>query len=542
MLCWLNSWNFRVCCFSGSSIFTTASNGSAVITASDTDHGAVQGDFVTFTGAATLGGNITASVLNQEYEITEIVNANSYKFTATATANSSDTGNGGGSTVGKYQINIGLDTSVGGSGWGAGTWGRGTWGSSSSLTASGATLRLWSHDNFGEDLLMNVRDGGIYYWDRSDSSSSFLRAVALSDESSDAKTPTIAKQILVSDVDKHVIAFGCDPETAIGTQDPLLIRFSDQESLTTWTTTSTNTAGSLRVGSGSEIICAVETKQQVIVFTDVSMHTMQFLGPPFTFGIRQISGNTTIMSPMSAKAVDDAVFWMGKEEFYVYDGGVKKLPCTIKSYVFNDFNLGQSLKVFSALNSSYGEIWWFYCSSDSSEIDRYVIYNYEEQVWSYGNLSRTAWVDRGITEYPIASDSNYLYYQEFGLDDGSTTPDSAVEAFIESSQIDVGDGDRFVFVSKLIPDVTFDGSTSNSPAVTFTLKTRNNPGGTYLQSDDSTVTQSTAGSSTVVEQFTQEADVRLRGRSFAIKVSNSDIENQWRLGSPRVEIRTDGRR
>ena len=520
----------------------SASNGSAVITASDTDHGAIQGDFVTFTGAATLGGNITASVLNQEYEITEIVNANSYKFTATATANSSDTGNGGGSTVGKYQINIGLDSSVGGSGWGAGTWGRGTWGSSSSLLASGATLRLWSHDNFGEDLLMNVRDGGIYYWDRSDSSSSFVRAVALSDESSDAKTPTIAKQILVSDVDKHVIAFGCDPETAIGTQDPLLIRFSDQESLTTWTTTSTNTAGSLRVGSGSEIICAVETKQQVIVFTDVSLHTMQFLGPPFTFGIRQISGNTTIMSPMSAKAVDDAVFWMGKEEFYVYDGGVKKLPCTIKSYVFNDFNLGQSLKVFSALNSSYGEIWWFYCSSDSSEIDRYVIYNYEEQVWSYGNLSRTAWVDRGITEYPIAADSNYLYYQEFGLDDGSTTPDSAVEAFIESSQIDIGDGDRFVFVSKLIPDVTFDGSTSNSPAVTFTLKTRNNPGGTYLQSDDSTVTQSTAGSSTVVEQFTQEADVRLRGRSFAIKVSNSDTENQWRLGSPRVEVRTDGRR
>ena len=251
-----------------------------------------------------MGGTVTAAVLNQEYQITDIVNANSYKFTATAAANGSDTGNGGGATVAAYQIHVGLDTSVGGSGWGAGTWGRSTWGSISSLIASGAQLRLWSQDNFGEDLLMNDRDGGIYYWDRSDSSSSFVRAVALSTESSDAGTPTVAKQILVSDVDKHVIAFGCDPQTAIGTQDPLLIRFSDQESLTDWTATSTNTAGSLQVGSGSEIVGAVETKQQVVVFTDKSVHAMQFLGPPYTFGIRQISGNTTIVSPNAAKAVD----------------------------------------------------------------------------------------------------------------------------------------------------------------------------------------------------------------------------------------------
>tara|TARA_R110002167_G_scaffold15492_3_gene61754 strand:- start:156 stop:1325 length:1170 start_codon:yes stop_codon:yes gene_type:complete len=389
---------------------------------------------------------------------------------------------------------------------------------------------------------MNDRDGGIYYWDRSDSSSSFVRAVALSTESSDAGTPTVAKQILVSDVDKHVIAFGCDPQTAIGTQDPLLIRFSDQESLTDWTATSTNTAGSLQVGSGSEIVGAVETKQQVVVFTDKSVHAMQFLGPPYTFGIRQISGNTTIVSPNAAKAVDDTVFWMGDNEFYVFDGGVQKLPCTVKSYVFNDFNASQGLKVFAALNSSYGEIWWFYCSADSEEIDKYVIFNYEEQVWTYGNLSRTAWVDRGIITFPIASGGNNLFYQEFGLDDGSTTPDSAISAFIESSQLDVGDGERFVHVSKLIPDVTFDGSTSTNPAVTFTLQTRNNPGGAYLQTDSNTVTQSVAGTSSVVEQFTQEVDVRLRGRSFAIKVSNSDLQNQWRLGTPRVEIRTDGRR
>jgi hypothetical protein len=519
-----------------------ATNGSAVITATETGHGAIQGDFVTFTDAVSLGGTITAEVLNQEYQITDIVNANSYKFTATAAANGSDTGNGGGATVAAYQIHVGLDTSVGGSGWGAGTWGRLTWGSASSLLAAGAQLRLWSHDNFGEDLLINDRDGGIYYWDRSDSSSSFVRAVALSDESLDTGTPTLAKQVLVSDVDKHVIVFGCDPQTDIGTQDPLLIRFSDQESLTTWTATSTNTAGSLKVGSGSEIICAVETKQQVIVFTDKSVHAMQFLGPPYTFGIRQISGNTTIVGPNSAKAIDDTVFWMGDREFYVYDGGVKKLPCTVKSYVFNDFNTSQGLKVFAALNSSYGEVWWFYCSASSSEIDKYVIFNYEESVWTYGNLSRTAWVDRGITTFPIASGGNTLFYQEFGLDDGSTTPNSAISAYIESSQLDVGDGDRFVYVSKLIPDITFDGSTSTNPAVTFTLQTRNNPGGAYLQTDSNAVTQSVAATSTVVEQFTQEVDVRLRGRSFAIKVSNSDAQNQWRLGTPRVEVRTDGRR
>ena len=269
---------------------------------------------------------------------------------------------------------------------------------------------------------------------------------------------------------------------------------------------------------------------------------MQFLGPPYTFGIRQISGNTTIIGPNAAKAIDDTVFWMGDKEFYVYDGGVKKLPCTVKSYVFNDFNTSQGLKVFTALNSSYGEVWWFYCSASSSEIDKYVIFNYEESVWTYGNLSRTAWVDRGITTFPIASGGNTLFYQEFGLDDGSTSPDSAISAYIESSQLDVGDGDRFVYVSKLIPDITFDGSTSTNPAVTFTLQTRNNPGGAYLQTDSNAVTQSEAGTSTVVEQFTQEVDVRLRGRSFAIKVSNSDAQNQWRLGTPRVEVRTDGRR
>ena len=522
-----------------------ATNGSAVITASDTSHGAIVGDFVTFTDAVSLGGAITAAVLNQEYEITEILTANSYTFTASATANGSDTNNGGGATVGAYQINVGLDTSVTGAGWGAGTWGRSTWGSSSSLLAAGAQLRLWSHDNFGEDMLINPMNGGIYYWDRSGNSGSpFGRAVELATlAGADSTTPTIASKVLVSDVDRHIIVFGCDSEEAIGTQDPLLIRFSSQESLTAWSTESTNTAGSIKIGTGSEIISAVETKQGVVVFTDVSVHAMRYLGPPFTFGITQISENITIMGPLVAVAVDDIVYWMGKRDFYVYDGRVQKLPCSVKSYVFGDFNLSQSLKFHATTNTSFNEVTWFYCSEQSDEIDRYVTYNYQEQVWYYGTLSRTAWADRGLNDYPLGAGSdNYIYYHEFLLDDGSTDPASAISSYIESSQLSMGDGERFVSISHVIPDLTFNGSTNPAPSANFTLKARNFPGGAYLQTESDTVTQSQTETSTLVEQFTDQFHVRLRGRSFALRVASADTAVQWRLGSPRVQIRPDGRR
>jgi hypothetical protein len=338
------------------------------------------------------------------------------------------------------------------------------------------------------------------------------------------------------------VAFGCDGETTIGTQDPLLIRFSDAESTTTWNALATNSAGELRIGSGSEIICAVETRQQIIVFTDSSLHAMQFLGPPFTFGISKLSENTTIMGPMAAKAVDDTIFWMGREDFYVFDGRVQKLPCAVRSYIFDDFSVDQNQKVFAGINATFNEVWWFYPSGDSLEIDKYVIYNYQEQAWSYGSLARTAWLDRGINDYPLATGTDYyMYDHEYGLDDGSTNPPSAISAHVESSQIDIGDGEQFVFIRRLIPDVTFLGSTAASPSATFTLKTRNFPGGAYLSSDDSTVTQSEAATSTVVEQFTTQAFVRLRGRSFALRVSSSAEKVQWRLGSPRVEVRQDGR-
>ena len=530
-------------------IVFAATNGSSTITATDDAHGAVAGDFVTLSGAATLGGLITAAVLNQEYQIVSVPTADTYTFVAkdtsgtTVTANSSDSGNGGSGVDGAYQLNVGLDSTVLGTGWGAGTWGRGTWNSSTTLTNIANILRIWTHDNFGEDLIINIRDGGIFYWDTSTNANAYDRAVALSSVSGASSAPTIAKKVLVSDRDRHVIAFGCDPEDAVGTQDPLLIRFSDQETAITWNATSTNTAGSLRLGSGSEIVTAIETRQQILVFTDVSLNAMQFLGPPFTYGINLISENTTIMGPLAAKAVDDFVFWMGLEDFYVYDGRIQKLPCTVKAYVFNDFNLFQKEKVFAALNSSFNEIWWFYPSADSDAIDRYVVYNYLEQTWYYGTLARTAWMDRGINDNPIAAGADgYLYNHENGLDDGSTDPVSAITSYIESSQLDIGDGDSYVFVRRLIPDITFDGSSSTAPSASFTLKTRNFPGGSYDNSDASTVTQSAKASTTTVEQFTNQVHVRLRGRSFALRVGSDGSEVKWRLGSPRVDIRTDGRR
>jgi hypothetical protein len=536
-----------------------ATNGSSTITVTDTNHGANENDFVTFSGAVSLGGQITADVLNQEYQIARIENANTYEIVARevntladitidgqytpvpVVADGSDTGNGGASVVGTYQVQTGLDTTVAGTGWGAGTWSRGAWGSGATLTAIGDTLRIWSHDNFGEDLIINIRNGGIYYWDKSTSSAPFARAVALSDlVGADATTPTIAKQVMISDRDRHVIVFGCDPENNIGTQDPLLIRFSDQENALVWAASATNTAGDLRIGTGSEIITALETRQQILVFTNVSLHAMQYLGPPFTFGINEIATNVTIAGPLAAVAVDDLVFWMGEEDFYMYTGQVQKLPCSVRSYVFNDFNVSQQEKVTAGVNSAYSEIWWFYPSANSENIDKYVVFNYQEQVWYYGALPRSVWLDRGINQYPIAASlDGYLYFHEFGFDDGSVNPPASIDSYIESSQMSIGAGDNFVFLSRLIPDVTFNGSTAESPSVDFTLQTRNWPGAAYSSTTDSSVTRS---ATVPVEQFTNVVNIRLRGRSFAFKIASDETGVGWRLGTPRVDMRQDGRR
>lgn len=609
----------------------SATDGSSIITVTDNAHGAVVGDFVTFSGSASLGGNIGSAVLDKEYQIQSVVDSNTYTIDVSPfVANSSDTGSGGSSTIGQYQINTGLNVALGGTGWGAGLYGGLTSGaetttlngsvtagdstitltdassfpssgtilvidgtngnelisytgkSSNDLTGctrglSGTTdvnhdsgftvrlaigntdpdddltgwgdasvsaatpkgeLRLWSHDNFGEDLLANVRDSSIYYWDKTNGLSTRMQEI--STISGANNVPTVAKQILVSDRDRHVLAFGCNPQGST-TQDDLLIRFSDQESFLDWEARSDNTAGDLRLGAGSKFVRAIETKREILVWTDRSLHALQFIGPPFTFGIQQLSSNITIMSRGAVASTEDFVIWMGIDNFYIHAGRTQQLPCTVKDKVFLNLNFSQRDRVVSGINTEFGEIWWFYPStSGNGENDSYVIYNYLEKVWYYGALSRTAWIGRGSNQYPIAAGEdadgdNYLYNHEIGYDDDG----SAMTSYIESSQMDIGDGDKFVLIRRVLPDMNFLGSTTPTPVVDLTLQTRTYPGANYNQTVTGNVERT---STTPIEQWTNELDMRLRGRSFALKIESNTPGTSWKLGTPRVDLRPDGRR
>jgi len=523
----------------------SATNGSSTITVLHAAHGAVLGDFVTFSGAVSLGGNITAAVLNAEHSITSVIGSNSYEITLSVTANASDTGNGGSAVVGAYQINVGLNSQVGGTGWGAGSWGHtGGWGSAApgGLTTT-TQIRLWTHDNFGEDLLINPRDSGVYYWDKSSGKSS--RAVELSTLSgTPTSVPTICKQVLVSDRDRHVLAFGADGVGANsaatqgdGVQDPLLIRFSSQEDPLDWWPTATNTAGDLRLGSGSTFIKALETKREILVWTDTSITSMRYIGPPFTFGLQQLASNITIAGPNAAASTEDYVFWMGLDNFYVYAGQTAQLPCTVKEKVFNDINIEQSDKVFAGVNAEFSEVFWFYPSAASDINDRYVVYNYLEKLWYFGTLDRSAWLDRGTRTYPIATDGDgYVYNHEFGYDaDGA-----AMDSYIESAVMDIGDGQQYTYIRRLIPDLSFSGSTAlSSPQAVFTVKARDFPGEDF----DNTAAGTTIRTQILpVEEYTNQLYLRARGRSFALRLDSSALGAKWRLGTPRVDVRPDGRR
>lgn len=512
----------------------TATNGSAVINVYDVDHSAEEGDYVQISGATGLGGNITASVLNTNLRISRIVDNDNYEITLGVTANASDTGNGGSVTI-QYEIHTGANTSIGGGGWGASTWGRSTWGSGVPVTTD-IELRLWHQDNFGEDLIFNIRNGAIYYWDATGGITT--RGVTLSSLSTDPTTPTVATQVLVSDRDRHIIAFGCDYGDGIA--DPLNIRFSDQENPFVWQSLPTNTAGDLIIGTGSRIMKAVETKREIVVFTDATVYSMQYIGPPFTFGIQQISGQTTVVGPNTIIGIEDNVFWMTKHGFAVYDGGIRELECPVRDYVFNNFNYNEPFKVFAAHTPNHSEVSWFYCSENSDEPDRYVTFNYKEQLWYYGQMDRTAWSSSPLREYPIGAGENcYLYNHELGNDaDGS-----AMNSYVESSPIELntegGPGDKFMLIRRIIPDVDFDGSSASQPAMSFTLKTSRWPGANY----NSTASQTTTQTATVpVAQFTEYTDVRLRGRQVVIRAEKNDLGVAFTFGSPRLEIRPDGRR
>ena len=511
-----------------------ATNGSSIVTVTDTAHGATVGDYVTFSGATALGGNITDVILNKNYSISSVSNPDVYTITVPVTANASDTGNGGATVGVSYEISIGLDTQVGGGGWGASTFGRSTWGSGIDVTV-GSALRLWYQDNYGEDLIFNIRNGGIYYWDATGGTSS--HAVTLESLSSDTTCPTVATQILVSDKDRHVIAFGTD--NGDGIQDPLLIRFSDMENPFVWQTLATNQAGDLLLGSGSEIIRALETKREIIVFTDATMYSMQFLGPPYTFGIQQIAGYSTIMGSNAAVAVDDFIFWMTKNDFAAYDGSMRNLDCTVRDYVFDDLNTAQSDKFFAAHVPEQNEVLWFYCSSTSNNPDRYVAYNFREKLWHYGQLSRSAWLATSLRNYPVAAQSGYLYNHEIGIDaDGA-----AMNAYVESAPIELtgetGPGERLMLISRIIHDVDFQGSTAVDPEVIFTIKTSRYPGSATNYTSSPTVSEST---STPISLFTEYTDLRLRGRQVTIRAEKNTVGVNFSFGSPRLEVRPDGRR
>ena len=522
----------------GANPIATGSAGSGVVSITDTDHGAVENDFVTISGATTTDG-VTAAQLNTTHQIVTISSSSVYTVDTGGSASSGSTSGGGSSVTAQYEINTGLDTVVVGTGWGAGLWGRLTWGSyAATVVTDSDSFRLWSQDSFGEDLIFNVRDGGVYYWDKSDGLSA--RGVALSSESGASDVPTIARQVMVSNNDRHVLAFGCNDRGAT-TQDKLLIRWSDQENAVDWSPTTTNTAGDIRLNNGSEIITAHETRQEILVWTDATLNSLRFVGPPFTFGQNVIDGNTSIIAPNAVASLDEATFWMGNNNFYVYSGRVDTLPCSVRRYVFNDLNVNQKGKIFAGTNKEFNEIIWFYPSSSSSEVDRYVMFNTQDKIWYYGTLARTAWIDKTVRAYPIASNPSdkKLYNHEIGQDDGTTTPVTAIDAHVESADFELGEGDTFQFVSRVIPDVSFVGSEAESPAVTMKLKPRNFPGSSFGTESSSSVTATTKVD---VEQFTEQAFIRLRGREMALRIESSDTGVQWKLGVPRIEVRPDGRR
>tara|TARA_R110000764_G_scaffold212007_1_gene298187 strand:+ start:251 stop:2116 length:1866 start_codon:yes stop_codon:yes gene_type:complete len=517
-----------------------ATNGSVVITATDTSHGAVVDDFVTISNAVSLGGNITAAVLNKEHQITEVPSANTYTFTASATANGSDTGNGGSATDAAYQINVGLDVYVQSTGWGSGLWGESTWGSANALSSSNQ-LRLWSHDNFGEDLIINPRAGGLFYWD--ESSGVTDRAVALADLAGANVCPTKALIVLVSDIDRHVIAFGSDPLNTGGTArtgslDPMFICWSDQENATEWEPKSTNTAGSFRLSAGSLIVGATRARQETLIWTDTSLYSMSFVGQPFTFSVNLVNEGVGLIGPNAHINTPKGVFWMDKKGFYNYNGSLADIPCTVQEYVFSDINEGQTYQVFGFLNKEFDEVGWFYCSSSSEIIDRYVTFNYNEQVWSIGQLTRTAWLDEGIFNDPIAafseSDVGYLYNHESGNDDDGSPMNSV---FIESGDFDIGEGEEYQFINEIIPDIQFTGSGDNQ-TINVVLKKRNYPGESL-----------TTSSTTNCTATTTKIQTRMRARQAVLRVESDDNGNTdvrtgvgFRIGATRMSLQPNGKR
>jgi hypothetical protein len=608
-----------------------ATTGSNILTVTDgAAAGLSEDSFVTFSGAVSLGGNITAAVLNKEYQIVSVISSSVYTIAATVNANASDVGNGGASVVAAYQINSGSAFSVSGVGFGTSPFGgfsssvsasalngsidnvvttitvnstaaftttgtllidnelitysgktatdftgcvRGVSGTTAASHTSGTLayqagsftgwgiasssgvllpLYLWSQTNFGEDLLFSPRGGALYLWQPGSAPTPAFSTRGTLVSGTDV--PSRINEIMVSDSTRITIAFGCtdygayDPDAAI---DPMLIRWTAQESYTDWTPTATNQAGSYRLSHGSAIITALQTRQEINVWTDAAIYSMQYLGPPLVWGFTLLADNISIASPNAMATASGVVYWMGVDKFYVYSGRVETLPCSVRTYIYSDINREQFFQIYAGTNEGYSEVWWFYCSANSNTIDRYVIFNYLDRVWYYGSLDRTAWLDSPLRSYPMAATgNNLLVYHEAAVDDGSTNPPSPINAYVQSSDFDINDGHNYGFVWRMLPDITFDGSntsglTQETPFVTFTMRPRQNPGSGYSTSYNDTVssTQSYAGQQTYnVQQFTEIVYTRARGRQMAFRISSNTLGTQWQLGVPRIDVRPDGRK
>ncbi len=510
--------------------FTADGTTTVVVTA--TSHGAISGDFVTFSGAT----GTYAADLTGEFQITYI-DANSYSIT---TASALSAGSYGGSDVlAEYQVNTGPATQLPLTGWGASGWGLGNWGQGISSTDS---LRLWSANNFGEDLIYGPRGGNIYYWDASTSVTT--RGVAIQTLAGALDPPIVQNFIYVSDIYRFVICFGCN-DVGSAVQDPMLIRWSDQESVTDWLPTAVNQAGSLRLSHGSKIITAIQARQEIVVFTDSALYSLQYLGAPLVWGAQLLGDNISVMGPNAVAIASGVVFWMGKDKFYSYSGRVETLNCDLRKYIFNDINLAQNEQIFAGTSEGFNEVWWFYCSANSTSVDRYVVYNYVERIWHYGTIARTAWIDSGLRDYPQAATYSYnLVNHEFGTDDNESGTPVAINAYIESAEFDIQDGHNLGFVWRVLPDVTFSGSDTQNPSVTMTLIPMMNSGSGYNnpQSLGGTSSASVVRSSTVpIETFTGQVYVRVRGRQMIFNIESTGLGVAWQLGAPRIDIRADGK-
>ena len=513
--------------------FTTV-NLSTTVKVTDTANGVTAGDFVTFSGASTFNG----VNMNGQFQVTGIVDVNNYNVTATTAANNS--GAGGGTVTATYQINVGPAIEIPVTGWGAGTWGFGSWGTGSNIYVS---LRLWSQSNFGQDLIFCPRGGGIYYWAYNANISA--PAVNISTLSGASDVPTIANFVFVSDASRFVFAFGTN---ALGTstQDPMLVRWSDQESVTMWTPAATNQAGDIRLSRGSQIISCVQNRQEIVVFTDTSVYSFQYVGTPGVWGSNIIGDNISIMSQNAAILAAGVTYWMGIDKFYKYSGTVTTLRCDLREYIYANINQNQAQQIFSGTVEGFNEVWWFYCSGTSTTIDSYVVYNYQDDIWYYGQMARTAWVDSTTLTYPVsASYANTLVYQENGLDDNISGTANAMDSYIQSSEFDLQFGSKFAFVNRILPDVTFRKSTASSPQVTMTLIPMQNSGSGYNSpqaTGGSNVATITRTATAPIEQFTGQVFIRLRGRQLIFQIEGNQLGLQWQLGTPRIEIKSDGKR